>query len=348
VALPYAALRNPVDLTASLNNEMYDATVSALQDDPGVDVILCIIGYQPPSVDEKLTDIIIHWARNGKKPIIVVPVGSDIVVRAMLQFNAAGVPAYPTIWRGVQAIDFLARRGDYLRKIGAKAEKTPVQPAASVKKPPQLKPGVPVAEDEAKAALAALGIRVPKSVVLRAGEALDALPLSYPLVLKICSADILHKTEQKGVVLGIRQRSELDAAIADMRGRFPGGNLLIEEMEGRGVEMIVGLIKDPTFGLSIMCGLGGISTEIYQDVSFRKLPITPQDADEMLCELKGRKLLEGFRGIQADRAGFIDLLLKISALGEMYREDILQMDLNPVIVQPGGAVAVAAKILWVK
>jgi len=118
-ALAFASLRNPIDLTASLNNEMCDVTLEALQDDPGVDIILCTLGYQPPAVTEELTDIIIRWAKTGKKPIIVVPVGSDIVVKAMQRFNEAGVPAYASIWRGVQAIDYLARRGDYLINLWA-------------------------------------------------------------------------------------------------------------------------------------------------------------------------------------------------------------------------------------
>lgn len=347
-ALPFAALRNPIDLTASLNNEMCDAALSALQDDPGVDIILCIVGYQPPAVDERLTEIIIHWAKNGKKPVVVVPIGSDIVVHAMQEFNTAGVPAYNTIWRGVQAIDTLARRGDFLRKINARRAEPPSRPARSEKTPRPLQAGAAVAENEVKAALGQLGIQVPRSILLRSGEPLQSVPLSYPLVVKICSADILHKTERKGVVLGIQDRAALDAAVADMRARFERGDILIEEMEGRGVEMIVGLVRDSTFGLSIMCGLGGTTAELYQDVTFRQLPITRQDAEEMLHELKGRALLEGFRGIRADREGLIELLLKVSRFGELYPEDILQMDLNPVIVQPERVVAVDAKILWAK
>jgi acetyltransferase len=348
VALPYAALRNPIDLTASLNNEMCDVALSALQDDPGVDVILFTMGYQPPAVDEKLTDIIIERAKTGKKPIVVVPIGSDIVVKAMQKFNAAGVLAYDNIWSGVRAIDYLARRGDFLRKINAVKDEAPSQPEGVAKKPRQLIAGVPAAEDEVKAALNGLGIQVPRSIVLRAGEELPSVSLTYPLVVKICSADILHKTEKKGVVLGIKDRAELEAAVKDMRSRFESGDILIEEMEGRGIEMIVGLVRDSTFGLSIMCGLGGTTTEIFQDVAFRKLPISRQDADEMLRELKSHALLEGFRGMKADRAGFVDLLLKVSQLGVMYPDDILQMDLNPVIVQADRAVAVDAKLLWVK
>ena len=342
-ALSFAAVRNPIDLTASLNNAMCDAALSALQEDPGVDIILFTLGFQPPAIDENLIDIIIHWARNGSKPMIVVPIGSDIVLKAMQKFNAAKVPAFTSIWRGVQAIDTLAKRGKMLRKLQA-AQADPVETAGAVA--PTLQPGAPVGEYEVKAALREVGVNVPRSIVLRPGEQLQAIPLNYPLVVKISSAEILHKTEQKGVLLGIRDRDELEKAVADMRSRFATGDILIEEMEGRGVEMIVGLVRDSTFGLAVMCGLGGTTAELYQDVSFRMVPITRRDADEMLRELKGHKLLEGFRGIQTDREGLIDLLVKISHFGEFYQDDILQMDLNPVIVQPERAVAVDAKILW--
>ncbi|TLN06558.1 acetate--CoA ligase family protein, partial [bacterium] len=298
-AVAFAAVRNPIDLTGSLNNAMCDAALAALQDDPEVDVILYTLGFQAPAVDEGLVDIIIHWAKNGKKPLIVVPVGSDIVLSAMQKFNAAGVPAYTTIWRGVQAIDTLAKRGEILQKI--KAMQADVAPVAATTPQPTLLAGVPVAEHEVKAALRELGVNVPKSITLHAGESVTPVPLNYPLVVKISASDILHKTEQKGVLLGIRDQAELEAAVADMRSRFATGDILVEEMEGRGMEMIVGLVRDSTFGLSIMCGLGGTTAELYQDVAFRKLPITRRDADEMLRELKGHKLLEGFRGIKADR-----------------------------------------------
>ncbi|MEM5775199.1 MAG: acetate--CoA ligase family protein, partial [Anaerolineaceae bacterium] len=240
VALSFAAVRNPIDLTGSLNNTMCDAALSALQDDPAVDVILFTLGLQPPAIDEKLVDIIIHWAKHGSKPLIVVLFGSEIAVQAMQKFNAAGVPAYTSLWRGVQAIDTLIKRGETLRKIES-MQADPV-PQAFAEFKPTLQPGVPVAEHEVKAALSELGVHVPKSITLRDGERLKPVPLTYPLVVKISSADILHKTEQKGVLLGIHDQAELEAAVADIRSRFATGDILIEEMEGRGVEMIVGLV----------------------------------------------------------------------------------------------------------
>jgi acyl-CoA synthetase (NDP forming) len=107
----------------------------------------------------------------------------------------------------------------------------------------------------------------------------------------------------------------------------------------------VGLVQDPTFGLSIMCGIGGIFTELYKDVSFRVVPIDDYAAHQMVEELAGKKLLEGFRGIKASKQEVIDLTLKISQLGEDLIDHIDQMDLNPVFVYEKGICVVDAKLI---
>ena len=108
---------------------------------------------------------------------------------------------------------------------------------------------------------------------------------------------------------------------------------------------IIGLIDDPTFGLTIMFGLGGIYTEVYKDVTFRVVPIKKQDAEEMLSEIRAAPILEGFRKIKVDRDALVNLLMKVSALGEKYMDRLDQMDLNPVFVKEKGVVVVDAKML---
>jgi len=116
-------------------------------------------------------------------------------------------------------------------------------------------------------------------------------------------------------------------------------------MEEKGVEIIIGLIQDSTFGLSIMCGVGGIYTELYEDVSFRVIPIDRYDAEQMIEEIKGKKLLEGFRNIPANKQLVIDLLLKVSKLGTELDDRIDQMDLNPVFVYEKSLCVVDAKLI---
>ena len=116
-------------------------------------------------------------------------------------------------------------------------------------------------------------------------------------------------------------------------------------MEEKGVEIIVGLVQDPTFGLSIMCGIGGIFTELYKDVSFRVVPIDDYDAAQMIEELAGKKLLEGFRGMKANKQLVIELLLHVSKLGEELIDQVDQMDLNPVFVYENRICVVDAKLI---
>ena len=346
IALPFASVRNPIDLTASVTNEMFDAALEILQDDPGVDVILCCFGYHPPGVDERLTDILRHWAKNGKKPLVAAPIGSEAAIQGIRDLEAAGVPAYPSIWRAVRAVDVLARRGEFLRGLEASRQTFTMETGSGVPAARGFQPGIPLAEDQVKAVLREYGIRTPESVVLPKGMLPPDLSLRFPVVVKVRSAAVLHKTELKGVALNVRNRRSLEKVVGEMRSRFPGEDLLVERMERPGVEVIVGLVEDPTFGLSIMCGLGGILAELYQDVSFRRVPIDRRDAEEMLRELKAYPIFEGFRGIEANRAAVIDLLLKVSQLGQDLAGRVDQMDLNPVIVHEDDAVVVDAKLIW--
>ena len=116
-------------------------------------------------------------------------------------------------------------------------------------------------------------------------------------------------------------------------------------MEEKGVEIILGLVQDPTFGLSIMCGIGGIFTELYKDVTFRIIPIDKYDSVQMIEEIKGKKLLEGFRNMKANKELVIDLLLKVSKIGQELIEHIDQMDLNPVFVYENDICVVDAKLI---
>ena len=121
--------------------------------------------------------------------------------------------------------------------------------------------------------------------MLPEGQFLTKIPFPFPLVVKIRSVDVPHKTEIKGVELNITNSEALEKTLAEMRSRFPGQDLLVERMENPGVEIIVGLIDDDTFGLSIMCGMGYLGG-IYQDVTFRRVPGNRLDADSMLRELR--------------------------------------------------------------
>ena len=201
-----------------------------------------------------------------------------------------------------------------------------------------------LAENEVKELLRESGIPTTDFQVVRKFEDIDQKKLKFPAVLKVCSPNILHKTDVGGVILDVA-RDQLEHEFAKMREKFPTEQVLVESHQDRRVEVIVGLINDPTFGLTVMFGLGGIYTEVYKDVTFRVVPIKREDAEEMLREIKAAPILEGFRKIKVDRDAIINILMKVSALGEKYMDKLDQMDLNPVFVKEKGAVVVDAKLL---
>jgi len=202
-----------------------------------------------------------------------------------------------------------------------------------------------LAENEVKDLLRTYGIPTTRYQVVRTEKDLEVLSLRFPVALKVCSSKILHKTDVGGVKLNIQDTEELKKNFKEFRKKFPTENLLVDQMEEKGVEMIVGLVQDPTFGLSVMVGIGGIFTELYKDVSFRVVPIDAYDAAQMIEELTGKRLLEGFRGMKANKQLVIDLVLKVSQLGEQLIDHVDQMDLNPVFVYEDRVCVVDAKLI---
>jgi acyl-CoA synthetase (NDP forming) len=203
----------------------------------------------------------------------------------------------------------------------------------------------PLAEDEVKDLLRAYGIPTTTYQVVHSETDLGRLTVKFPVALKVCSPQILHKTDVGGVRLDIQTKEELGRVFKEFRKKFPTEPLLVDHMAEKGVEIIVGLVQDPTFGLSIMCGIGGIFTELYKDVSFRVVPIGEYDARQMIEELKGKKLLEGFRGMKANKQLVVDLALQVSKLGEDLIDHVDQMDLNPVFVYEKSICVVDAKLI---
>jgi acyl-CoA synthetase (NDP forming) len=201
-----------------------------------------------------------------------------------------------------------------------------------------------LSESEVKNLLKSYGIKTTAFRVPRREELQD-LDIRFPVAVKVCSPDILHKTDVGGVFLNVQSRAEMVEKFDAIKSKFPGASVLIEPMEKPGIEVIIGLFKDPNFGLSIMFGLGGVLTELYKDVSFRLVPINSDDADEMVSEIKAEKVFRGFRNIVANRDALIELLVSVSLLGNELKEHIGQLDLNPVFVRERDCIVVDAKLV---
>lgn len=211
-------------------------------------------------------------------------------------------------------------------------------------------------EPEAKAILGRAGLVVPRGAVVRGSTFLgpEVELLRFPLAAKIVSVDALHKSDIGGVLLHIDSHQALiDAlesleAIVQRRGLHAEG-YLIEEMAALGQEVVIGGTMDPRFGPVLMLGLGGVFVEIFRDVAFRVCPIDFSDAADMIDELRSAPLLRGARGrAKADETALVSAMLAIggeAGLLVKYQNDIAELDINPLLVSPSGAVACDARIV---
>ena len=211
-----------------------------------------------------------------------------------------------------------------------------------------------ITEELSKSVLKKYGVKVPGyALVNSTKEATKAArKLGYPLVMKVVSPQILHKTDVGGVKVGLQNEKEVKRSFNDMYKRLSKKKgvqlkgILLEKMVPQGVELIVGLQNDPQFGPVIMVGLGGVLTEIFKDVAFRMLPITVADAKSMLQELKGAKILQGFRGSKPiDQNMLAKALVQIGKLGVDNAGYFDSIDFNPIVVYPKSYYVVDAKIL---
>ena len=209
-------------------------------------------------------------------------------------------------------------------------------------------------EAEAYELLSKHGIPVPKySVVSSEEEALKVSKrLGFPLVIKVVSPDIMHKTDIGGIKMNITNLAQIKKAyksiIYHVRKNKPEARingLLLYKQAPEGVEVIVGMIRDPQFGPTVMFGLGGIFIEILKDVAFRVCPVERTDIEEMLAEIEGIKMLQGYRGRPSyDVNTIIDVIMKISKIAMSFPK-IIEIDLNPILVYEKGVIVVDAKIM---
>lgn len=209
-------------------------------------------------------------------------------------------------------------------------------------------------EVEAKDILAEAGVPVVTARLARTREeaVTAAREAGFPVVLKVVSNDITHKSDVGGVKLNLADADAVaaafDAILSSAKAAVPTASIdgvAVQKMAPPGVEVIIGMNTDPQFGPVLMFGLGGVLVEVLEDVVFRIIPIAPRDARQMVREIKGFKLLQGYRGQPpSDVAALESLLLKVSAFIDAHPE-VAELDLNPVFAYPDGAVAVDARIV---
>lgn len=212
-------------------------------------------------------------------------------------------------------------------------------------------------EIEAKQLLKGAGISVVDTRLATSKEQAVAIAkeLGFPVVMKIASADVVHKSDAGGVKLGLKTAAQVGKAYDDImksiKAAFPNAKIdgvSVQAMARQGVEVIIGMSKDAQFGPVLMFGLGGVLVEILKDVAFRIVPLVKRDAKEMIREIKGFPLLQGYRGSEpVDVENLENMLLKVSEFIEK-TSDIKELDLNPIFAYKDGAIAVDARVILEK
>jgi acyl-CoA synthetase (NDP forming) len=250
-------------------------------------------------------------------------------------YEADGFPVFEDPSRAVAALGALTRFGE---GFAAPADPAPAVPAGKGL------PGGKLDERAARAILTAAGLPMVEDVLARdAAEAADAAARFGTVAMKVASPDILHKTEAGGVALGVtpeRAAAEFSEMMQRVRERAPGAMVegaLVSPMLPDGVDLILGAKRDPVFGPVVMVGLGGIFTEVFRDVAFRKAPVSAATAEAMLRELKGFALLEGARGAEPCDVGAVARAVSALSVYAAAEEEVESVEVNPMRAFPGGA-----------
>ena len=346
---PFSAPYNPVDITAHALNDfsLIEENLTAMLDDGGYDLLVAFftsLTASPvlgPRIQKTLSDLL----KSRDLPVALVGQVPDALLQA---YEADGIMVFDDPSRAVAALAALA---GFQRAFDAVPEDASDLPdLGKIELQPRS-----YGEDEAKALIQKAGIEILQEVLVQTPEEAGAFAarLGLPVAMKIVSPDIAHKSEVGGVALNLTgQQATQDAArdmLASVAARAPQARisgLLVSPMAGDGVELILGAKRDEVMGMMIMVGLGGVFTEIMQDVALARAPITPGRAEAMLRGLKGAPLLQGARGRPTlDITAAAKAVSRLSVLAEQNAATIESIEINPLLVRETGVVALDALIL---
>jgi acyl-CoA synthetase (NDP forming)/RimJ/RimL family protein N-acetyltransferase len=349
---PQAGLANPIDMIAAATPAQYARTIELVGADPNIDALIVI--YIPPLVTEpaEIAQAIAAGAGTvpASKPVLTVFMTSQGVPAALNAGPRRALPTYTFPENAALALSAAVRYGHWrTQPCGTPSRLSPFAHSAvravvdrvlaNASAPLWLPPG------DVAAILQAAGSTLAAAEQTSPAEAVaTAERLGYPLVAKVVSPDVLHKSDVGGVILGLDTPAAVASAVETLvtrmhqrQARLDG--ILLQRQVASGIEALVGVTTDPTFGPLLVCGLGGTLVEVVRDVAFRLIPVSDVEATAMLTTLRANVLLDGSRGAPpGDREALIALLLRVSALAESIPE-LQELDLNPVkVLAPGQGV----------
>ncbi|MDA8084742.1 MAG: acetate--CoA ligase family protein [Nitrospiraceae bacterium] len=351
-----ASLYNPVDIIGDATADRYTTVFEHALTDPNVDGFLVILTPQATIDAGEAAEAVIQASGLTEKPFVTSFMGEQRVRPAIELLKTASIPNFsypePAVRSFRKLCDYAAWKREVVPPLPAISLDT--EGIASRIHAATGRGEYQLGEDGAREILACCGFRFPEvELVKTPQEAVAAAGrIGFPVVMKISSPDILHKTDIGGVKTGIAAAKEVEEAFTEItlnaRKFMPSAfirGVNVYETVPKGKEIILGITYDRTFGHMIMFGLGGIYVEVLKDVSFRVVPLTEKDAEEMVHEIRSVQLLKGARGEKpVDFASIYDAVLRLSRLATEF-PDVIELDINPLVVSDRGATALDARII---
>lgn len=355
----YVLARDVVDLTGSATTQDYAVSMEALLEDPQIDMLIPSFVFQDAPLDEGIVSVLPRLKRFGK-PILCGHCGGEYSRRLASRLQEEAMPFYVSGDRAVRVADAMMWLSEYRASLAERStgffEATPEANNAGRKLIEGAKSSGRriLLEHEGKVLLKMYGIPVAESLLARSPEdaVKSATSLGYPVVLKVVSPDIVHKSDVGGVLTGLGEDSAVKEGYGLIleRVRSVATNasvegILVQRMVPQGLELIMGGVRDREFGPVVMFGLGGVFVEALRDVSFRVASVSRFEAYEMIREIKGYPVLKGARGhAPVDEEALADMVLRLSCL-LMDQAEVRELDMNPVFAYDKGAVAADVRVM---
>ncbi len=352
---PAASVYNPVDILGDAPAERYAEAIKTILADPNAASLIVVLTPQAMTRPEETARVIADATQGSGITTVAVFMGDATVASAVQVLKERSIPQYAFPERAVATLAAMQRYRTFLDQPGsepceADIDRETIRAAIDHAREAHR---TFITEASAQKLAEACGIPTPKAGIasdLASARAMAA-DFGFPVVLKIASPDILHKSDIGGIELDVRDDDGVVAAyeriLERVLHRMPDARIwgvTVQQQLPPGREVIIGVNRDPNFGPILMFGLGGIYVEVLQDVTFRLCPVTPREAREMISEIRAVGLLRGARGAApADIDAIADVICKVSALAMAF-DDITELDINPLIVGDRGHGAIAADI----
>ena len=355
---PAANHYNPIDVLGDAKSDRYEKALDAALKDPNVDAVIFLLTPQAMTDIENVAEAVVRISKEHAKPVLANFMGGKDIAAGNKILSAGHVPFYDFPEQAAAALRVMVQQYEWTTTEHEKPVQISVdrERAAMTLLAAQKAGRLKLNEMEARQIVAAYGLPLPQSYLAFSADqaAQFAQEIGFPVVMKIISPDILHKSDMGGVVVGIKNEKEARQAYQDIliraRRYMPDADIwgvAVQEMVDKGKEVILGVTKDPTFGHMVMFGLGGIYVEVLKDVRFGIAPLTPGQAQEMITGLRSYPLLAGVRGEKpSDMDALVDCLLRVSQMVTDLPQ-IVELDINPLFAYEAGkgVMAVDARIV---